>query len=216
MNRVLVFLGLFVAAVAVLPALTASAGTKVYVEQEDSGRSADDGDTGYRIYNTVPTEGEYNIPLRSNLVTSSSTQKTVKGIPETWRVLDKKVVQKRLKDTRSALALAAKLRTNLKQPAPYPSAMGIEDLKKSKSKKPGIVANERDAEQNRKKVEKNMEDVKKEADKANKKQAKEEEKKTAATAKKPAAPAEEPERKLLKRKKTNDREPGQRVFNLPE
>lgn len=222
MNRFVLSLGLFALVLAVQPVFMASAGTKLYVEQEGSDDAKDE-DGGYRIYNSVPTTSDdYNVPLRNKLVSTPSAPKTVRGIPSTWRVLDDNIIQNRLTDTKAALALASKLRAKLSQPEPWPST--LKSSKKNEGAHSAIVTNERDAEENKEQVERDMEKQKKKADKAAKKKAEEDQKKKEEADQEKETVAsgtteEEPTEKKnsLKRKKKSDEGPNSsRVFNLPD
>lgn len=216
MNRFVVFLGLFALVLAAQPVFMASAGTKLYVEQEGSEDSKSE-DGGYKIYNSVPTDSDdYSVPLSNKLVTNPSTPKTVRGIPATWRVLDKNVVQNRVADTKSALALASKLRAKLTQPEPWPKAV----KKKDQSTGSSLVTNDREKEDIQEDTEREMKKQKKKADK---KAAENKQKQAELDKQKEAAPSgdeagEEPAEKSnsLKRKKKDGVGAGERVFNLPD
>lgn len=220
MNRFVVFLGLFALVLAAQPVFMASAGTKLYVEQEGS-EDAKSEDGGYKIYNSVPTDSDdYSVPLSNKLVTTPTRPKTVRGIPSTWRVLDDNVIQNRLADTKAALAVAAKMRKKITQPEPWPSALEDDDKNRTGV---SIVTNERDAEDNKEEVEKDMEKQKKKADKIAKKKAEEDQKKKEEADKKKEGVAsgtaeEETAEKSnsLKRKKKDGVGAGERVFNLPD
>ncbi len=218
MNRIVVFFGLFALMVAAQPVFMASAGTKLYVEQEGSEDSKDE-DGGFRLYNTVPTTNDYTVPLSNKLASSQARPKTVRGIPDTWRVLDKNVIQNRVDDTKSALALAAKLRAKITQPEPWPKAV----KKQNQNTASSLVTNDRQAEKNQKKVEKDMEKRKKEADKIAKKKAEEDQKRKAEEDKKKEAATSSPpggetteKSNSLKRKNRETEGESRRVFNLPD
>lgn len=224
MRRVLVLLGFFAVCAVVLPSLGALAGTKLYLEQEGVEPNKDE-KGNYRLYNIVPTKpGDYQVPLGSKLQSSNKTAlKIQKGIPDTWRVLDQHTINNRMKDTRKALANAAKIKATLPKPEPWPSAAKKDS---GTSINLGPVKDKGDAKRNERIVEKDMKKKKKEMDKAQKKKAKQDEKDKAAADKKKAEDEkkkkveasggeEEEKNNVLKRKKKSDDTQGKRLFNIP-
>lgn len=214
MNRFVLSLGLFALVLAAQPVFMASAGTKLYVEQEGSDDAKDE-DGGYRIYNSVPTTSDdYSVPLNNKLNVTPSAPKSLRGIPATWRVLDKNVIQNRVADTKSALAHAAKLKSKLTQPEPWPKA----HKQKDKTIGSSLVTNEREQEDIKEDTERDMEKQRKKHDKkkaeADQKKAEEIQKKQAATTEAGEEPTEK--KNSLKRTKKDGVSGGERVFNLPD